>query len=161
MKVYLLEDVKGQGKKGEIINVSDGYAQNFLFKKNLASPATADVINSVEIKNKTLAYHKEQERLAAIEKAAQLKGRKIVLKARHGEQGKIFGSITAKEIAEALNSAGEKIDKKDIDLKAPIKETGEYPLSVRLYANISTEICGVGEKKKILKGAPLGPLFFQ
>ena len=55
MKVYLLEDVKGQGKKGEIINVSDGYAQNFLFKKNLASPATADVINSVEIKNKTLA----------------------------------------------------------------------------------------------------------
>ena len=145
MKVYLLEDVKGQGKKGEIINVSDCYAQNFLFKKNLASPATADVINSVEIKNKTLAYHKEQERLAAIEKAAQLKGRKIVLKARHGEQGKIFGSITAKEIAEALNSAGEKIDKKDIDLKAPIKETGEYPLSVRLYANISTEIIVVVE----------------
>ena len=145
MKVYLLEDVKGQGKKGEIINVSDGYAQNFLFKKNLASPATADVINSVEIKNKTLAYHKEQERLAAIEKAAQLKGRKIVLKARHGEQGKIFGSITAKEIAEALNQAGEKIDKKDIDLKAPIKETGEYPLSVRLYANISTEIIVVVE----------------
>lgn len=145
MKVYLLEDVKGQGKKGEIINVSDGYAQNFLFKKNLASPATADVINSVEIKNKTLVYHKEQERLAAIEKAAQLKGRKIVLKARHGEQGKIFGSITAKEIAEALNSAGEKIDKKDIDLKAPIKETGEYPLSVRLYANISTEIIVVVE----------------
>ena len=145
MKVYLLEDVKGQGKKGEIINVSDGYAQNFLFKKNLASPAPADVINSVEIKNKTLAYHKEQERLAAIEKAAQLKGRKIVLKARHGEQGKIFGSITAKEIAEALNSAGEKIDKKDIDLKAPIKETGEYPLSVRLYANISTEIIVVVE----------------
>ena len=145
MKVYLLEDVKGQGKKGEIINVSDGYAQNFLFKKNLASPATADVINSLEIKNKTLAYHKEQERLAAIEKAAQLKGRKIVLKARHGEQGKIFGSITAKEIAEALNSAGEKIDKKDIDLKAPIKETGEYPLSVRLYANISTEIIVVVE----------------
>lgn len=145
MKVYLLEDVTGQGKKGEIINVSDGYAQNFLFKKNLASPATADVINSVEIKNKTLAYHKEQERLAAIEKAAQLKGRKIVLKARHGEQGKIFGSITAKEIAEALNSAGEKIDKKDIDLKAPIKETGEYPLSVRLYANISTEIIVVVE----------------
>lgn len=145
MKVYLLEDVKGQGKKGEIINVSDGYAQNFLFKKNLASPATADVINSVEIKNKTLAYHKEQERLAAIEKAAQLKGRKIVLKARHGEQGKIFGSITAKEIAEALNSAGEKIDKKDIDLKAPIKEMGEYPLSVRLYANISTEIIVVVE----------------
>ena len=145
MKVYLLEDVKGQGKKGEIINVSDGYAQNFLFKKNLASPATADVINSVEIKNKTLAYHKEQERLAAIEKAAQHKGRKIVLKARHGEQGKIFGSITAKEIAEALNSAGEKIDKKDIDLKAPIKETGEYPLSVRLYANISTEIIVVVE----------------
>ena len=145
MKVYFIEDVKGQGKKGEIINVSDGYAQNFLFKKNLASPATADVINSVEIKNKTLAYHKEQERLAAIEKAAQLKGRKIVLKARHGEQGKIFGSITAKEIAEALNSAGEKIDKKDIDLKAPIKETGEYPLSVRLYANISTEIIVVVE----------------
>ena len=144
MKVYLLEDVKGQGKKGEIINVSDGYAQNFLFKKNLASPATADVINSVEIKNKTLAYHKEQERLAAIEKAAQLKGRKIVLKARHGEQGKIFGSITAKEIAEALLS-GEKIDKKDIELKAPIKETGEYPLSVRLYANISTEIIVVVE----------------
>ena len=140
MKVYLLEDVKGQGKK-----VSDGYAQNFLFKKNLASPATADVINSVEIKNKTLAYHKEQERLAAIEKAAQLKGRKIVLKARHGEQGKIFGSITAKEIAEALLSAGEKIDKKDIELKAPIKETGEYPLSVRLYANISTEIIVVVE----------------
>ena len=145
MKVYLLEDVKGQGKKGEIIHVSDGYAQNFLFKKNLASPATADVINSVEIKNKTLAYHKEQERLAAIEKAAQLKGRKIVLKARHGEQGKIFGSITAKEIAEALLSAGEKIDKKDIELKAPIKETGEYPLSVRLYANISTEIIVVVE----------------
>ena len=130
---------------GEIIKVSDGYAQNFLFKKNLASPATADVINSVEIKNKTLAYHKEQERLAAIEKAAQLKGRKIVLKARHGEQGKIFGSITAKEIAEALLSAGEKIDKKDIELKAPIKETGEYPLSVRLYANISTEIIVVVE----------------
>ena len=138
MKVYLLEDVKGQGKKGEIINVSDGYAQNFLFKKNLASPATADVINSVEIKNKTLAFHKEQERLAAVEKAKQLKGKKILLKARHGEQGKIFGSITGKEIAEALL-------KKDIELKAPIKETGEYPITVRLYANISTEIVVVVE----------------
>ena len=76
MKVYLLEDVKGQGKKGEIINVSDGYAQNFLFKKNLASPATADVINSVEIKNKTLAYHKEQERLAAMKKPRSSKAEK-------------------------------------------------------------------------------------
>lgn len=145
MKVYLIEDVKGQGKKGEIINVSDGYAQNFLFKKNLARPATADVINSVEIQTKAHAYQKEQERLAALAKAKELKGKRVTVKARHGEKGKIFGSITNKEIAEALCQTGETIDKKDIELKAPIKVTGEYPLTLRLYANITTEIVVVVE----------------
>lgn len=140
MRVYLLQDVKGQGKKGEIINVSDGYAQNFLFKKDLAKPATTDVINSVEIKNKALAYQKEQEKLTAQQKAKQLKGQKVTVQARHGEQGKLFGSITAKEIAESLTNQGEKIDKRDIELKSPIRETGEYKVTLRLYAGITTEI---------------------
>ena len=145
MKVVLLADVKGSGKKGELVNVSDGYARNFLFPKKLAKEANAQAMNELKNAEEAKAYKIKTETEAAQKAAAILEGKTVKMTAKAGQGGRLFGSVTAKEIAEALNSAGEKIDKKDIDLKAPIKETGEYPLSVRLYANISTEIIVVVE----------------
>ena len=145
MKVLLLQDVKGQGKKGEIVNVSDGYANNFLLKKGLGVVATADTINSVQIHDKAVARQKEAERAEAHAKAAQLKGSVIRLTAAKGQNGKMFGSITNKEIAEELVKLGYNVDKKQIVLKEPIKQSGEYTVNVKMYAELSVPITVVVE----------------
>lgn len=140
MKVILLADVKGQGKKNDIINVSDGYAKNCLIKQGLAAPATLDAVNKANVAKANEAKLKEQQRQKALEDAKKLKGTIVRVAANHGANGKIFGSITSKEIAEQLSALGYEVDKKNIVLKEPIKVVGEYPLTVKLYPEISTEI---------------------
>lgn len=145
MKVLLLADVKGQGKKGEIINVSDGYANNFLLKKGLGTVATADTINSVAIHDKAVQKQKEAERAEAYQRAQQLKGSTVRLTAAKGASGKMFGSITNKEIAEELTKMGYPVDKKQVVLKEPIKRSGEYVVNVKMYAELSVQVTVVVE----------------
>lgn len=145
MKVLLLADVKGQGKKGEVINVSDGYANNFLLKKGLGTVATADKINAVEIHNKAVEKQKAAERQKAQDDANRLKGQTVKITATTGAQDKMYGSITNKEIAEELNKMGFAVDKKQVVLKAPIRAKGSYPVTVKMYAEISTAITVVVE----------------
>ena len=145
MKVLLLQDVKGQGKKGEIINVSDGYANNFLLKKGLGTVATADTINSVAIKNKAIERQKAEEKQKAQDDANKLKGQVIRITASKGAQGKMYGSVTSKEIAEELTKLGYAVDKKQIVLKDPIRTTGNYSVTVKMYAEISTTVTVVVE----------------
>ncbi|MCH5152571.1 MAG: 50S ribosomal protein L9 [Clostridiales bacterium] len=140
MKVLLLADVKGQGKKGEIINVSDGYANNFLFKKGLGVVATADKINSVDIHNKAVEKQKAAERQKAQEDANRLKGQTVKITSSTGAQGKMYGSITNKEIAEELTKMGFPVDKKQVVLKDPIRQKGNYTVTVKMYTEISTTV---------------------
>ena len=140
MKVLLLQDVKGQGKKGEVFNVSDGYANNFLLKKGLGVVATADKINSVDIHNKAVEKQKAAERQKAQEDANKLKGQTITIVASTGAQGKMYGSITNKEIADELVKMGFVVDKKQVVLKDPIRQKGNYVVTVKMYSEISTTI---------------------
>lgn len=145
MKIILLQDVKGQGKKGEIINVSDGYANNFLLKRGLGAVATADTINSVNIKNKAIERQKAEEKQKAADDAKELKGKVVKITASKGSQGKMYGSVTNKEIAEELTKIGYTVDKKQVVLKEPIRVTGSYSVTVKLYAEISTTITVIVE----------------
>lgn len=136
MKVVFLKDVKGSGKKGEIKEVADGYANNFLIRNGFAKKA--DNASICETKSKAVAtdYHKEQERLTAVALKHELDNKSITLKIKCGKGGKTFGSITSKEISEELSKQGIKIDKKKIELNDSIKSIGEYKVPVRLYTNV-------------------------
>jgi large subunit ribosomal protein L9 len=142
MKVVLLQDVKGQGKKDEIINVSDGYARNFLFPKKLAVEADAKILN--DIKNKEAAKQRkiELEKQAARDAAAKMAGIIVKIKVQQtGADGKFKGSVTTKEIAEALNAQfGIEVDKRKLVLADPIKSYGTYTLDVKLYPEISGKL---------------------
>ena len=141
MKVILLADVKGQGKRDQMVEVSDGYARNFLFPRKLAIPADNQAMS--ELRNKqAAAQHKiDTERAAARETAAKLEGIKLVFKVGAGADGRLYGSVTSKEIAEKL-AAEHKItvDKRKISLPEPIKAYGSYDLDVRLYTDVSGKI---------------------
>jgi len=139
MKVIFLKDVKGSGKKGELKEVSDGYANNFLIKQGLAKKADNTALNENKTQKEANDYHKEQERLAALEVKKQIDGRDIVLKIKCGDNGKTFGAITAKEIAEALNANGIKLDKKKIEIPEAIKLIGSYKITAKIYPNISAQ----------------------
>ena len=137
MKVILTGDIKGVGKKDEIINANDGYARNFLFPKKLAVPADSKNMSLLQGRKDSANYKKEQE----IEKANEIKEKlsKIMLtiKVKAGENGKIFGSITSKEIATELKiQKNIEIDKKKINLKEPIKELGTFNIEIKLYEGI-------------------------
>ena len=137
MKVVLLADVKGHGKKGELCNVSDGYARNFLFPKNLAREATAAA--QAELKSKAAAanHHYEEEKLAARKTAELISGKIVKLTAKAGAGGKLFGAITSKEIAAELNRMlGTTVDKKKLTV-ADIKNFGEYSATVKLFTDIT------------------------
>ena len=137
MKVILTQDVRAQGKKGQIIDVSDGYARNFLFPKGLAVAADNKALN--EIKNKeAAAKHKiEVERAEARELAAKLEPVVIKLKLQAGPDGRLFGSVTSKDIAEALEKEYKiSIDKKKIQLDDPIKSFGSFTIDVKLYQDV-------------------------
>ena len=140
MKVLLLQDVKAQGKKGEIVEVNDGYARNFLIKKGLAKEATASVINETNQKNAQEAKNKAAALKAAQDIAAQLDTKEVEVSIKMGDNGKFFGSVTNKEIADALLAMGYDIDKKKIIIKDAIKAAGVYGVEVKIYPGVSFTI---------------------
>ncbi len=139
MKVVLLKDVKGTGKKGEVKEVADGFANNFLLKKGLARVADNSALSENKMQKDATAFHKQQELLRAKELAKQIEGKTITLKIKCGENGKTFGSITSKEIADELEKLSIKLDKKKIELKEPIKLVGEYTVVARIYPEVSAK----------------------
>ena len=140
MKILLLADVKGQGKKGQIVDVSEGYFKNFLAPKKLGTVATSDTLNSVKIHEAAEARKKAEEKASFLAMSKELKGKEFTVSIKCGDNGRIFGSVTGKEISEALSQAGYNIDKKQLVIKDPIKTVGKHPVNVKLYANISCEI---------------------
>ena len=138
MKVVLLQDVKAQGKKDQVVEVSDGYARNFLFPKKLAVPADAKVINDIKNKQSSAKHKEEVERENARALAKKLSETTIKLTAEAGADGRFYGAITSKDIAEALKAqAGVEADKRKILLDAPIKAFGTYKIELKIYADIS------------------------
>ncbi len=141
MKVILLQDIKGSGKKDDIITVSDGYARNFLFPKKLAVEATPGASKEIARKRAAEAAREAERRAQAEEKAQQLKGKTINMSVKCGEKGRLYGSITTAEIAEQLEKQhGIAVDKKKIDLPDPIRTVGDVKVSVWLYSGITTEM---------------------
>ncbi len=141
MKVILLKDVKGSGKAGEVINVSDGYARNFLFPRGLAQEATASALNAIKQKQAADDHRKQVEREAAYAQAQDLSGKTVTVRVRVGQNGKLFGTVSGKEVAEALKAQyGLEVDKKKIVLKESIKEAGTYTAQVKLYPSISADV---------------------
>ncbi|MBQ3213750.1 MAG: 50S ribosomal protein L9 [Clostridia bacterium] len=136
MKILLLQDVKGTGRKGDIVEVNDGYAKNFLIKKNLAKQADSVVLREKASQVASQERTKQLEREAAVKKAENLKGKTFVIKAKVGDNGKLFGAITAKEIAEAVTNAGIEVDKKQIIMDTNIKNLGNYPIEAKLYSGV-------------------------
>ncbi len=140
MKVVLLADVKGHGKKGELCNVSDGYARNFLFPKKLAIEADNAALNELKNREESAAHHKKEEINAAKDLAAKLEGKSVTIKAKAGSSGKLFGAVTSKEIAaEIKNSLNITIDRKKMAV-ADIKNFGEYTAEIKLYQGITAKI---------------------
>ncbi|MBP3431923.1 MAG: 50S ribosomal protein L9 [Clostridia bacterium] len=139
MKVVLLKDVKGTGKKGEIKEVADGFAKNFLFKNGFARLADNSALSENKIQKDAQAYHKQQEILAAKELAKRLEDKTVSVKIKCGENGKTFGSISSKEIADELEKLDIKLDKKKIELKENIKTTGLYCVVARIYPEITAK----------------------
>ena len=141
MKVIFHEDVKGQGKKGELKEVSDGYARNYLLPRKLASEATADNINALKLKEKAKAAQMAKEKAAAEENAKRLSGVVVQISARAGQGGRLFGAVTSQEIAEALREQhGIEIEKNKIVQAEPIKTFGSFSVKAKLGYEVSGTI---------------------
>lgn len=141
MKVVFLTDVRGHGKKDEIKEVSDGYARNYLMPRKLAVEATPDMLNTIKIKEKAKAAQAAKEKEAALQNAARLESIVVRVPAKAGAGGKLFGSVTSKEISDALSEQFEiSIDKKDIVQSEPIKNFGSYSVKCRLGYEVSGTI---------------------
>lgn len=137
MKVILKADVKGVGKKGDVVNASDGYARNFLFPKKLAEEATTGNLKTHDLMKAKEAKLKAEELQAAKDLAKKIGELEVALKVKTGDNGKIFGSVTSKDIAEALNEQHKiKVDKKKVDIKEPIKITGVYTVDIKVYPEV-------------------------
>lgn len=149
MKVVLLADVKGSGKKGELVNVSDGYARNFLFPKKLAKEANAQALNELKNAQESQAFKIKQETEAAQASANKISGKSVSIFAKAGQGGKLFGSVTAKEIAEAIKKQyGVDVDKRKIDTKGDMKAFGTYECEVKLYSGITATVKAVVTEKE-------------
>ena len=141
MKILLLADVKGQGKKGDVINVSDGYARNCLLPKKLAKEATAQALNELNNEKKAKQYRLDEEIKKARADAAIIDGKKIEFSAKAGGKGKLFGSVTAKEIAAKIQEKyGVTIDKRKISISAEIKSVGAYECEIKLHNGINAKV---------------------
>ena len=137
MKVILLCDVKGQGKKDQIINVSDGYARNFLFPQKKAIPADAKAQNELRGKEEAKQYKIAEDKKAAEELAAKIKDKEVGIKMGHGHDGRLYGSVTAKDIAEELEKLiGASVDKRKINLKESIKAYGKYDVEIKVHPEV-------------------------
>ncbi len=141
MKVILLANVKGSGKKGELVNVSDGYARNFLFPKKLAKEANCQALNELNNETKAREHKIEIEKLEALECFKKINEKTIDIIANAGKSGKLFGAVTSKEIAKELFSKfGVNIDKRKISLKADIKSYGVYECNIKLYSEVNAKL---------------------
>lgn len=141
MKVILLDNIKGVGKKDEIINASDGYARNYLLPKKLAVEANAENMSKLNNKKESANYKKDQEKQQAEELAKKLKGIMLKIKVKAGENGKIFGGVTSKEISENLKTQYNfAVDKKKIELKDTIKTLGSFNVSIKLFEGITANL---------------------
>ncbi len=139
MKVLLLQDVKGSGKKGDIVDISDGYAKNFLLKKGLAKQADKAVVSEKQAQLASQERTKMLEKQFAEELCKKLNKQTFVVKARLGDNGKLFGAVTSKEISESLQNAGYEVDKKKIVLDNPIKSVGVYEVTAKLYSGVTAK----------------------
>ena len=141
MKVILLQDVKGKGKKGTMIEVSDGYARNFMLPRKLAVEATADAINTMKMNDKATAERIAREKAEALEISKKLRAMTLVVKAKGGGAGRLFGSVTNQEIADALEkNGGIKLDKRKIVIADPIKSVGTYTVTCKLGYEINAPL---------------------
>ena len=141
MKVILMQDVKGQGKKGQLIEVSDGYARNFMLPKKLAQEATADAINTMRMNDKATQERIAREKAEALETSKKLRAMTLTVKAKGGGAGRLFGSITNQEIADALaKETGIKLDKRKIVIADPIKSVGTYTVTCKLGYEINAPL---------------------
>ncbi len=141
MKVILQTDIKGIGKKNQIVNASDGYARNYLFPRKLAIPADKQNMKELTEKKSSEAYKKEEEKQEAIKIKARIEKETLKLKVKAGENGRTFGSITSKEISESLEKQlNEKIDKKKIIIKDQIKNVGEYVIDLKLFEGVIAKL---------------------
>ena len=140
MKVILNADVKPHGKKGDVVNVSDGYARNFLFPRKLAVEATVSALDDVRKKEEARVRREAAERKAAAELSDKLNKASVIVKVRCGDGDKLYGSVTSNEIAVALKEQGYDVDKRKIVLKDNIRSLGEYVVEVKVYAGISSKV---------------------
>ena len=141
MKVILLQDVKGKGKKGQMIEVSDGYARNFMLPRKIAIEATADAVNTMRMNDKATAERIAREKAEAMETAKKLRELTVTVTAKGGGAGRLFGSVTNQEIADALkNQTGIALDKRKIVLADPIKTVGTYTVTCKLGYEIAAPL---------------------
>ena len=141
MIVILNKDIKGTGKAGDVVKVSDGYARNMLIPKGWATEATEGNVRSLEKQKAVAAEKKAAEKAAAQAQAEKIKELSVIIKTKAGDGGKIFGSITSKDIAEALQNQHKiTVDKKKIQLANPVKMTGEMDVAIKLYPEVSTTL---------------------
>ena len=141
MKVIFLQDVKGTAKKGEVKEVSDGYARNFLLGKGLAVEANAKNMNLLEGKKSSEQHKADVAKQEALDSAAKAKGKKVVIKCKAGQGGKLFGSITNKDVSEAIKEqTGRDVDKKKIELANPIKQVGSFTVQIKLHSAVTAEV---------------------
>ena len=140
MKVILLQDVKGKGKKGQMIEESDGYARNFMLPKKMAIEATPDAVNTMKMNDKATAERIAKEKAAALELSNKLRGMTLVVTAKGGGQGRLFGAVTNAEIAAALDKQGSKLDKRKIVLSENIKNVGTYTATCKLGYEINAPL---------------------
>ena len=149
MKVILQQDVKGQGKKGQMVEVAEGYARNFLLPRKLAVPATADAMNTMKLQEKARKAEEARQKAEAEAVAEKLKGAVVKLTAKAGANGKLFGAVTAKEIAEGLMTQhGIEVNKQKIVVEEPIKSFGSYQLKVKLGFEITGTVYVVVSEAK-------------
>ena len=140
MKVILLQDVKGKGKKGQMLEVSDGYARNFMLPKKLAIEATPDAINTMRMNDKATQERIAREKAEALATSKKLREMTVIVKAKGGGAGRLFGSVTNAEIADALAKQGVKLDKRKIVLSETIKSVGTYTATCKLGYEITAPL---------------------
>ena len=141
MQVILKQDVKGTGKAGELVKVADGYGKNFLIKRGLAVEASAGALNEKKTKDEAAAHHAQVALDAAKADCAKIDGKKIVIRAKAGSGGRLFGAVTAKEVADEMNRVFKTdITKKKIVMKNDIKTFGEYSFEVKLHTGVSAKV---------------------
>lgn len=140
MKVILREDVDKLGRMGDLVNVADGYARNFLLPRNLAALATTKNIKALEHEKRVIADRIKKEKMAAEDEAKKISAVSVSIPAQVGEEGKLFGSVTSKDIAEAIAAQGFAIDKKKIVLERPIKEIGTFMVPIKIHHDVTAQV---------------------